>query len=118
MSQGCRAEDDHSGYSGTGFVDYYNATGSSVRWTVNLVASFQVKLVFRYANGSSNSRPMNITVNDTVVAGLPFSRTNGWTNWQTQTVTVTLNAGANVIAAVATSGDGGPNLDYLEIQPV
>jgi hypothetical protein len=118
MSQGCHAEADHAGYSGTGFVDYYNATGSNVRWTVNLVAPYQVKLVFRYANGTSNNRPMNIAVNDTVVAEYPFSSTYGWTNWQTQTVTVTLNAGSNVIAAVATSGNGGPNVDYLEIQPV
>ena len=44
-----------------------------------------------------------------------FAGTGAWTTWQSVTVTLDLAAGENTIRAVATTANGGPNLDYLEI---
>jgi len=106
---------NHSGYTGSGFVDYANEAGGSILWTVTPTRAGSATLRFRFANGTSNGRPMNVVVNDTVVASPVFSGTGDWDSWQALTVTVTLNAGANTVRAVAASASGGPNVDHLEV---
>ncbi|MGM8225153.1 pectate trisaccharide-lyase [Cellvibrio sp. ARAG 10.3] len=106
----------HSGYSGTGFADYENVSDSYGEWTVNVPSAGQVTATFRFANGTTVNRPMAISVNGNVVnSGLAFSGTGGWASWATQSITLTLNAGTNVIRAASTTANGGPNVDYLEI---
>ncbi len=111
-------DSNHAGYSGTGFVNYANATGSAVQWSVPATATGPVTLRFRHANGTTVDRPLEIRVNGTVVnAALSFPGTGAWTNWATVTVPVTLQAGANAVTATATTANGGPNVDYLEVAP-
>jgi chitinase len=111
ISQGTVAT-NHTGFSGSGFVDYTNVTGSCVEWAVNLAAAGSTGLTIRYANGRTINRPMNITVNGAVVAsGLAFNPTGNWDTWATTSITATLNAGANTTRASATTSNGGPNVD-------
>jgi hypothetical protein len=106
---------DHTGFSGTGFVDYVNELGGYVEWRLNAATAQNTRLTFRYSNGTAASRPLEIIVNgETVDAGLGFSPTGDWDTWQTQSVTVALKAGANTIRARAISSSGGPNLDRLD----
>ncbi|WP_405145167.1 glycosyl hydrolase family 8 [Sphaerisporangium sp. NBC_01403] len=115
ISQGSVAA-DHSGYSGSGFVDYTNVSGSYVQWSVNAPTAGSAGLVVRYANGTAVNRPMDISVNGTVVAAAKaFAGTGSWDTWADGTVTATLNAGANTIRATATTANGGPNVDYLTV---
>ncbi len=108
-------ESNHSGFSGTGFVNYNNAVGSAIQWTVNAAEAGQATLVFDYANGTTVNRPLNVTVNGGTATAVNFPGTGAWPLWKTGHVTVNLNAGANVIRATATTADGGPNLDYLDV---
>jgi hypothetical protein len=48
---------NQTGYTGTGFADYQNATGDYIEWTVNAAAAGSFSLQFRYANGGSTNRP-------------------------------------------------------------
>jgi chitinase len=106
---------NHTGFSGSGFVDYTNVTGSYVEWTVNASAAGTATLSFRYANGTTVDRPMSISVNGTVVkASQSFAGTANWDTWQTATVTAPVHAGANTVRATATTANGGPNVDWLE----
>lgn len=106
----------HSGYTGAGFVDYENVTGSYVEWTVTGVPAGQATATFRYANGTTTNRAMSITVNGQVVnSSLAFNGTGAWANWAEQSMTLNLSAGTNVIRATAVTSSGGPNLDYLEL---
>ena len=110
-------QSDHQGFSGSGFVNFDNAVGGYVEWTVESASAGTATLAVRYANGTTVNRPMNISVNGTVVAsGLSFAGTGAWTTWQTRTLTAALNAGANTVRATATTADGGPNVDYLEVR--
>lgn len=105
---------NHTGYSGTGFVDYTNVAGSSVEFTVNATAAGNA-LAIRYANGTTTERPLDISVNGTVVAsGVPFGSTGSWDTWATKTIGAQLPAGTSTVRATATTADGGPNLDYLD----
>src|SRR6266508_719936 len=115
ISQGV-VESNHLGFSGTGFVDYNNVAGSFVQFTVTAGSSGPQSLAFRYANGSTANRPMDIAVNGTVVsAGLAFNPTTDWDTWATVTINATLNAGSNTVRATATGAAGGPNLDRLRV---
>jgi hexosaminidase len=117
ISQGV-VEANHLNYSGTGFVNYDNVTGSSVQWSVSAATAGTAAIRLRFANGTTTDRPMNIVVNGvTVASGLSFAGTGNWDTWQTKTLTVNVAAGANTIRAVATTANGGPNVDYLEMDP-
>jgi len=117
ISQGTVAN-NHTGYTGTGFVDYTNTTGSYVEFTVNSPNAGSARLDFRYAFDAPDSRPMDVTVNGTTaVSNLAFPTTGSWTTWQTATTTVNLKAGSNKVRATATTANGGPNLDNLTVTP-
>jgi chitinase len=115
ISQGV-VESNHLGFSGTGFVNYDNVTGSYVQWTVSAAAAGSATVAIRYANGTTTNRPMDIRLNGTVVAaGKAFNGTGNWDTWATTSLTVTLNAGSNTIRATATTSNGGPNVDYINV---
>jgi unsaturated rhamnogalacturonyl hydrolase len=115
ISQGTVAS-NHAGYTGTGFVDYTNTTGGYVQFTVDSPQAQNVTLTFRFANGTTTNRPMDIAVNgSTTTAGFAFAGTGSWTTWKTRTTTATLRAGSNTVRATATTANGGPNLDSLSV---
>jgi glucose/arabinose dehydrogenase len=116
ISQGTVAT-NHTGFTGTGFVDYTNVTGSFVEWTVSAASAGKVGLTFRYANGTTVARPMDITVNGTLVANLVFPGTGSWDTWADLSVNATLNSGSNKVRATATTDNGGPNVDRLRVGP-
>ncbi|WP_228386602.1 carbohydrate-binding protein, partial [Streptomyces katsurahamanus] len=88
---------------------------SSVEWTVESASARSAPVTVRYANGTAQGRPMDVSVNGTVVAaGRAFDSTGAWTNWTDVTLTVPLQAGANTIRVSATTANGAPNLDYLD----
>ncbi|HUR02953.1 MAG TPA: CBM35 domain-containing protein, partial [Nonomuraea sp.] len=107
---------NHTGYTGTGFVDYVNAVGGYIEWGVSVADAGTHTLTFRYANGTTATRPMDIAVNGSVAAaGVNFASTGNWDTWADGQVTVTLNAGVNTIRATGTSANGGPNVDRLSV---
>ncbi|MFJ3903737.1 PQQ-dependent sugar dehydrogenase [Streptomyces sp. NPDC090025] len=115
INQGAVAS-NHTGYTGTGFVDYTNVVGSYVEFTVSAATAGTSALTFQYANGTDATRPMDISVNGTVVAsGVTFPATGAWTTWTAKSVNAALKAGSNTVRATATSADGGPNLDRLRV---
>ncbi len=114
---GAKTATNHPGFSGSGFVDYVNASGDYVEWTVDVPTAGDYKLAFTYALSQGN-RPLAISVNGTVVAAaLSFPGTGGWSTWQDATTTVALAAGVNQVRATAT-GQSGANVDYLTVSSV
>ncbi len=104
----------NTGYTGTGYADYTNASGDYIEWTVNAAAAGSYQLQFRYALNTGN-RPLQIKVNGvTVVSSLSFPATGSWTNWSTVSTTQTLNSGANTVCATAISSSGA-NIDNLQV---
>ncbi|WHT22074.1 PQQ-dependent sugar dehydrogenase [Crossiella sp. CA-258035] len=115
ISQGV-VESNHAGFTGRGFVNYTNAVGGYVEWTVNAAAEGTHALTLRYANGTAANRALDVTVDGATVANdLAFGGTGAWTTWATKNITVPLKAGANKIRATAVTADGGPNLDKLTV---
>jgi hypothetical protein len=106
------------GYTGTGFADYVHAKGDSVEFTFDVPSAGRYALDFRYANGSSSDRPLDLAVNGTVVQPrLSFAPGGAWSAWRTTGATVSLLAGRNTVRLTATGGSG-PNLDAMTVRGV
>ena len=101
--------------TGTGFVNYDNVIGSFVELPISVPQAGPVTLTFRFANGTTVNRPMQIFVDGASVGTLTFPGTGAWTTWQTASITVNLTAGAHPVRATATTANGGPNLDSLQV---
>jgi hypothetical protein len=101
-------EANHTGFTGTGFVNYDNVTSSYVECAISAAEAGSATLTFRYSNGTTINRPLSIagqTIN--------FPSTTNWDTWADINVTVSLNAGSNLIRGTATTVNGGPNLDRI-----
>ncbi|MEU4767088.1 cellulase family glycosylhydrolase [Actinosynnema sp. NPDC023794] len=108
-------ESNHAGYTGSGFVNYDNESGSYVEFTVTAATAGPATLSFRYANGSTANRPVSVTVNGSAGVSVAFPGTGAWSTWGTGSATARLAAGANRVRVTATTANGGPNLDRLTV---
>lgn len=109
-------ETNHTGYTGTGFVDLTNEIGSYIDWDISVPTQGDYDIIIRYASGSTNNRTMQINVNGSQqLSTVGFMPTGAWDIWDTQTFTVTLDAGANTLRTLSTMSEGGPNIDKLNI---
>jgi glucose/arabinose dehydrogenase len=107
---------NHTGFTGTGFVDYTNVAGGYVQFNVTAAAAGTTQITFRYANGSTVNRPMDISVNGNIASNdLAFAATTNWDTWVDKTISVSLKAGSNTVRAAATTAGGGPNLDRIRV---
>ncbi|MBQ9956362.1 MAG: carbohydrate-binding protein, partial [Ruminococcus sp.] len=111
------SENTNAGFAGEGYFNYNNAVGSYVEWTVTVPEDGNYQVDFRYANGTEVNRPVSITVNGSTTEAyyMDFNGTGAWTEWATNTIVLPLKAGKNTIKAYATTANGGPNMDYIEL---
>ena len=104
-----------SGSSEGQYIDYINASGDYIEWTVNVSAGGSYQISIQYANGNSASRPMQLGINGSPVGNVPqFLSTGSWTTWTAERLTVNLNSGNNTIRLTA-NGSSGPNVDFLTV---
>lgn len=109
-------DENNTGFTGEGFANTDNAMSSSISWSVNVANSGNYELQWRFANGSSDNRAATVMVNGTEQASVDFNSSGAWTNWNdTESVTVFLNAGDNIIRVEALTSGGLANVDYISI---
>ena len=106
---------EHTGYSGSGYVDYLNPYNDYIEWTINAAQPGLYTLTFVYAHGGNINRPLQIVINAaTLNPKMAFNPTGSWQTWSSTSTTAFLNLGANTIRATAT-GTSGPNMDRLTV---
>ena len=109
-------DDNHAGYTGSGFVNVDNASGEWIEWNFEIVAdsTATITCVFRYA--STDTRSMDFIVNDSTIENLTFAGSGGWDSWAEQTAsTQSINGGSVTIRLTATTNGGPPNMDKMDI---
>lgn len=106
---------NHTGYTGTGFVDQFGSTGDSVTFTINVTNPGVQSLVFRYSAAVSGTPTRTISVDGSAVGQVKFVPTTDWNTWSTADIeTAPLSAGSHTVSIAVTSADTGYiNLDSL-----
>jgi hypothetical protein len=106
----------HKGFSGAGFVDYADGrAGGYVEFALPQTGT--KTLTIRYANGSTQTRTLVITLNGTKVGTVSFAPTGAWPNYKTLTTTVNFGTatGKKALRFTAATTAGGPNFDRLDV---
>ncbi len=107
-------DENHSGFSGQGFFNIANDLASVAVW--RLVAdqsASNARLLVRYANGGTVSRPMKVTV-DAGSYEVDFPPTGSWDAWDTALVeNVWIDALPFDFKMESLTSDGGPNIDMI-----
>jgi Carbohydrate binding module (family 35) len=112
--QGCDWANAIPGYSGTGYVVFDDRPQSQIEWRIPITAEGTYRLAFRYSLPGGLDKQLQLAVGRTICsAPLCFSSTD---TWATNAVTLALHPGENIIS-LTTLGNGGPNLDYLDVEP-
>ena len=107
-------EASNTGFTGDGYANVDNETGSYVTYGVTAAKEGKYTLYISFANGGSSARGFSITVGDkTLIADGSMESTGGWTTWKTQSVEVELDKGYSVLKFESLSKDGMANIDYI-----
>ncbi|MHA7966499.1 carbohydrate-binding protein [Paenibacillus sp. CAU 1782] len=108
-------ETTHSGYNGSGYVDFQASMDAAIQWNSIYCATTGTKNVkFRYAL-ATGTRNLDIYVNGVkVISNTPFSATGSWSTWGEKTIQVQMNTGINTLRVV-TTGTEGPNIDNIHV---
>ncbi|MZE79702.1 family 16 glycoside hydrolase [Streptomyces xinghaiensis] len=113
---------DHSGYSGSGFVDRFSTEGKAATTfdvTVPEAGDYDVNL--RYSNGPhpfEGTKSLSLYANGEKLRQTELASTGDWDTWSTRTERVTLRAGRNTVAYRYDTGDTGHvNLDMITVRP-
>ncbi|OBZ17163.1 discoidin domain-containing protein [Bacillus sp. FJAT-26390] len=114
LSGGAKVNTDHTGYSGTGFVDGYWAQGAATTFTVNVAEAGSRNVTLKYANASGSAKTITIYVNGAKIRQSSLPSLANWDTWGTSIESLSLNAGSNTIAYKYDAGDSGNvNLDQI-----
>jgi hypothetical protein len=107
---------NHSGYSGTGFVDGYWAQGANTTFTYSAPSAGSYNVKLRYANGSGSAKSVSVYVNNVRIRQTALTNLADWSTWGDKTEALTLNGGSNTISYKYDAGDAGNvNIDFIEI---
>ncbi|MGP2438823.1 family 16 glycoside hydrolase [Streptomyces sp. JW3] len=113
---------DHTGYSGSGFVDRYATEGKAATTfdvTVPKQGTYDVGL--RYSNGPNpfqGTKSLSLYANGKKLRQTRLPSTGDWDTWSTRTERLTLRAGHNKVSYLYDPGDTGHvNLDLITVHP-
>ncbi|WP_197517504.1 glycoside hydrolase family 66 protein [Microbacterium karelineae] len=117
LAGGVAVDDDHLGYTGTGFLDNFGATGDSVTVTVTVPESRRYGIVPRWSNGTGATVTRTVAVDGAEAGQIKLTPTADWDTWNTEGGTAAfLSAGTHTIELSVESGDTGyANLDSITL---
>lgn len=106
-------EASNEGFQGDGYLNYNNELGTKANWTLVSETAQSIQMTVQYANGGATARGLNVVINGSQQQSITANPTASWTDWQTETVDVTLVEGVNTLELVAVAAEGGPNVDLI-----
>ncbi|MBX2813875.1 MAG: pectate lyase [Myxococcales bacterium] len=107
-------DSNHSGFSGTGFVNTNNSSGSGIEWGIQGEAG-EYTIVWQFANGSTDNRTAVLMANGQQQTSIDFNGTGTWASWSPSSVSVNLESGFKTLRLEANQGSGLANIDSIQI---
>jgi len=123
LSGGAGVNDNHLGYSGTGFVDGFvidNQGEATITFTIDVASAGEYGLNLRYANGLGSDMTLSQVIgDDDRQITLPSAAGAGWSQWFIHQEVVQLAAGTQQIAFRFDADDtGNVNIDAIALTTV
>ncbi|KAL7541246.1 hypothetical protein ACHAXR_012136 [Thalassiosira sp. AJA248-18] len=115
LAWGTKIGTGNDGFFGSGYANF-GGQDSYAEFNVDAGNGGLCILTFRYAQGTSDTRPCSITVNGALVGELSFVKTTTWSDWQEETIITTCSNANNAIRLTAKDNSGGPNVDRMTYQ--
>lgn len=120
---GAAINTNHSGYTGSGFVDgFAGNNGASLTTRLDQAVTASQNVSIRYSAGPISGAPANRTLglylNGTKVTDVTFTGTANWETWATRTVAVTIPGGANQqlsLRGERADNSDGVNIDWIAL---
>lgn len=110
-------DNNHTGFTGSGFANTDNHQGASITWAATAQTSGTYRISLRYANGGTSARSGSLLVNGGAngdyTVNLPT--TAGWDDWREISLDIDLERGNNTLQLRATGAEGLANIDSLTI---
>lgn len=120
LSGGAVYANDHSGYTGNGFVGGFtdsNKGKAKIEFQISASNSSQFNLSLRYANGTGSEKTLSLWVDGNFYKQLYFPATANWDSWNSTTETIYLSQGMHSITYLFGNSDSGNiNIDNLNVE--
>ena len=111
---GAAIDTDHTGFTGTGFVDQFDALGKYVDFSISVPSSGDYSLVFRYANAGGYYASAKVYFDGEYEALGVFPSLSDWNTWSTAEVGKYLTAGTHAVRIAY--NNHAINLDCLQVE--
>lgn len=106
-------EATNGGYSGDGYANVDNKSGSTVKYGITAAEAGKYTLYLQFANGKG-TRTASLKVGEaTAVEEIVMESTDSWTSWKNISFELELPEGYSEITFVSTSSEGMANIDYI-----
>ncbi|WNS46812.1 CBM35 domain-containing protein [Paenibacillus sp. MMS20-IR301] len=116
LTGNAKADNDHPGYSGTGFAGGLWTSGSAVSFKVNAPAAGSYSVNLGYSLGFDDDRTLSMYVNGQKIKQVDFFSLKSWDSWADRYDNVFLQEGENTITYKYDAGNtGNVNLDYITV---
>jgi Predicted beta-xylosidase len=116
LTGGAAIASNHSGYSGTGFVEGMWNKGASAQFSVDVPYTGNYSVNLRYSNGFTDDKTLSVYVNGVKVKRIALLAYGDWDKWADRYDNIELKAGHNTITYQYDNGDSGDtNLDSISV---
>jgi len=117
LAGGVEIDNDHPGYTGTGFVDQFGQIGDSVTITVTATENRRYGIVPRWSNGTGATATRTVIVDGINIGHIKLSPTANWDTWSVEGGTAVYLSEGNHTVTLALDGDdmGYVNLDSITL---
>lgn len=116
IKTGVTTNTNHTGYTGTGFVDGFTVQNSGVSFVINAPADDSYTLRFRYANATGATATRTVFVDGQSVGTVSMRSLNNWDFLDTADKVVRLSPGQHSVVIWYTASDSTAiNLDSLKV---
>merc|ERR1711871_131826 len=121
LSGGATFDNEFTGYTGDGYVDFGDKAGETVTWRIDVPVSGRYELRWRYALSGQSIAPLrykheHVSINHKFSSDVNFNptATGSWSVWSIQSDVVELTAGINFVT-LETTDASGPHVDSLTV---
>ena len=119
LSGKAKFANDHTGYSGSGFICGYGNVGAKALFTVVVPQAGDYIVSIRYANASEANKSLSIYVNGVKIKQTYFTKHSSWSAWDDNSEVLSLKRGINTISLQRDEEDGGTvNIDYITVKEI